>query len=218
MNPSDTIIQLVVARGVGDTERLNVHSGVLCKSSKFFQNAMKPEWTDMQAGPNIIDLPDDPVDVVSDYIRWLYYDTIADKQYEAVANTREERAEEAVKVFVVLAEAYVFGEKIVDIKYKNAVLQTIFTAQKAFCWNMGLESIKTVYEGTPQKSPLRRLIAENFAYMAYDDSEEGIGWMQFLETENCPREALADVAKTTIKVRPSRPDSRPGVGSYIEEE
>lgn len=215
-SPSDAIIQLVVARCVGDTERLNVHRGVLCKSSKFFQNAMKPEWTNMQAGPNIIDLPDDPVDVVSDYIIWLYYDTIPDKQYEAVANTREEKAEESEKVFVVLAEAYVFGEKMVDMKYKNAVLQTIFTAQKAFGWHMGPESLKIAYKGTPPKSPLRRLIAENFAYMAHDDSGKGVGWMQYLE--DCPREALVDVAKITVKVRPSRPDYSPGVGSYFEEE
>ncbi|CAN9430745.1 unnamed protein product [Alternaria alternata] len=216
MNPSDPIIQLVVARCVGETERLNVHRGVLCKSSKFFQNAMKPEWTDTQAGPNTIDLPDDPVDVVSDYIKWLYYDTIPDKQYEAVANTREERAEEAEKVFVVLAEAYVFGEKIVDTKYKNVVLQTMFTAQKAFRWSMGPESVKIVYKGTPPKSPLRRWIAENVAYVAHDDSKEGVGWMQFIK--EYPEDAKADMLEIIVKVRPSRPDSSPGVGSYLEEE
>jgi hypothetical protein len=176
---------------------------------------MKPEWTNMQAGPNMIDLPDDPVDVVSDYIKWLYYDTIPDKQYEAVANTHEERAEEAEKVFVVLAEAYVFGEKIVDMKYKNAVLQTMFTAQKAFRWNMGPESVKIVYEGTPPQSPLRRLIAENVAYIAHDDSKESVGWMQFFK--KYPEDAKADMLQSMVKVRPSRSDSSPGVGSYLEE-
>jgi hypothetical protein len=91
---------------------------------------MKPEWTDMQAGPNVIDLSVDPVDIVSDYIKWLYYDTIPNKQYEAVANTYEERE----KVFVALAKSYVFGEKIIDVRYKNAVLQAIFTAQRALHW------------------------------------------------------------------------------------
>ncbi|KAB2103192.1 hypothetical protein AG0111_0g8462 [Alternaria gaisen] len=170
----------------------------------------------MQAGPNIIDLPDDPVDVVSDYIKWLYYDTIPDKQYEAVANTREERAEEAEKVFVALAESYVFGEKIVDVRYKNAVLQTIIKAQNAFDWSMGPASVKIVYEGTPPKSPLRRLIAERVAYSAYDDSSAGAGWMQFFDTY--PKEALVDALKITVKVRERDSKSEPDVGSYVEEE
>ncbi|CAN9470207.1 unnamed protein product [Alternaria alternata] len=216
MNPSDTIIQLVVARCVGETECLNVHRGVLYKSSKFFQNAMKPEWTDTQAGPNVIDLSDDPVDVVSDYIKWLYCDTIPNKQYEAVANTREEKAEEAEKVFIALAKSYVFGEKIVDVRYKNAVLQTIATAIKAFDWNMGPESVKIVYEGTPPKSSLRRLIAENVAYKAHDDSEEGVGWIQSFKKYH--EDAKADMLEIIVKVRPECPDSSPGVGSYLEEE
>jgi hypothetical protein len=173
---------------------------------------MKPEWTDMQAGPNVIDLSVDPVDIVSDYIKWLYYDTIPNKQYEAVANTYEERE----KVFVALAKSYVFGEKIIDVRYKNAVLQAIFTAQRALHWYMGPESVKIVYEGTPPQSPLRRLIAENVTYMAYDDSKESVGWMQFFDT--CPREALVDALKTTVKVRPEDPESRPDVGSYLEKE
>ena len=34
-------------------------------------------------------------------------------------------AEEAEKIFVTLAEAYVFVEKIIDMKYKNAVTVSI---------------------------------------------------------------------------------------------
>jgi hypothetical protein len=177
---------------------------------------MKPEWTDTQAGPNVIDLSDDPVDAVSDYIKWWYYDTIPNKQYEAVADTREEKAEEAEKVFVALAKSYVFGEKIIDVRYKNAVLQTLFTAQKSFHWSMGPESVKIVYEGTLPKSPLRRLIADTVAYSAYDDSSAGTGWMQFFDMY--PREALVDALKTTVKVHPKDPASRPDVGSYLEED
>jgi hypothetical protein len=177
---------------------------------------MKPEWTDMQAGLNVIDLSDDPVDVVSDYIKWLYYDTIPNKQYEAVVNTREERAEEAEKVFVALSESYVFGEKIIDVRYKNAVLQTISTVQKSFDWSMGPESVKIVYEGTHPKSPLRRLIADRVAYSAYDDSSVGTGWMQLFDTY--PREALVDALKITVKVRARDLWSKPNVESYLEEE
>jgi hypothetical protein len=70
--PSDTIIKLRVKKLVGDTQALNIHRGVLCKISGFFRRAMKPEWTKLREQPDIIDLPDDSVQTVSDYIRWLH--------------------------------------------------------------------------------------------------------------------------------------------------
>ncbi|KAG9185359.1 hypothetical protein G6011_07903 [Alternaria panax] len=77
MNLSDTIIQLVVTQGVGVPELLNVHRDILCKSPKFFQNAVKPEWTNMQAALYTIDLPEHSIATVSDYVQWLYYDKIS---------------------------------------------------------------------------------------------------------------------------------------------
>jgi hypothetical protein len=217
-SPSDTIIRLLVPETKGNLKQgiLNVHLGMLCKSSLFFQRAVKPEWHGTEGALNSIPLADDVVGTVSDYIRWLYHGKIPINLHITGGDTREEKAEEMEKIHVLLAEAYVFGEKIMDVKYKNAVVEAMFAAKKVLDWSMGPESVSIAYEGTPSESPLRRLIAENIAHKAHDDSEKGIGWMQFFESY--PREALVEALKTMVKVRTSRCGSCPGMESYLEEE
>ncbi|KAH6870637.1 hypothetical protein BKA58DRAFT_440178 [Alternaria rosae] len=213
MDPTDPIIQLVVSSRVGETARLNVHRGVLCKSSEFFQNAVKPEWT--TEGERVVNLPEDSAPLVTGYVKWLYHDKITIKLYEARKHTTEERADEAEKVFILLAEAYVFGEKIIDAKYKNAVIETIIAACEASSWNMGPESVSIAYEGTPPGSPLRRMIAESIAYKAFVDSKEGVGWLHFIE--GYPRDVLVDALKAMVRVRP-KPSGKlcPSVYWYLE--
>ncbi|KAF5851405.1 hypothetical protein GGP41_004187 [Bipolaris sorokiniana] len=217
MEPSDPIVKLKVTKPAGDTENLNVHRGVLCKSSGFFRRATKPEWTELREQPDTIDLPDDSVQTVSDYIRWLYSGNTSIKLYYVGEDKRERVAEEAEKVFVMLAEAYVFGEKIVDTKYKNAVMETMIAAIDSSKWNPGPPSVDIIYKGTPSTSPFRRLIADKIACLAYDDSEEGAGWIDFFD--GYPREALADAIKAMVRVRPSpKNDCIISISSYLDKE
>ncbi|KAH7392184.1 hypothetical protein DE146DRAFT_790732 [Phaeosphaeria sp. MPI-PUGE-AT-0046c] len=201
--PSDIIIKLKVKTQAGGTEILNAHHGVLCKSSRFFQRATKPEWTTSREQPDIIDLPDYSVETISNYIRWLYCDHVPIKVYNEVKAKRTKRAEEAEKAFVMLAEAYVFGEQILDVKYKNAVVQAVIATIERSHWNLGPKSVNIIYEATPSTSPLRRLFADSVASRAYDDSDGGIGWIDYID--GYPREALVDAMKATIKAR-SRPE------------
>ncbi|KAL5371983.1 hypothetical protein PMIN06_012600 [Paraphaeosphaeria minitans] len=181
---------------------------------------LKPEWTGLRDCPNIIELPDDTVDTVSDYVKWLYAGSMPLTLYKAGAKDKREKvAEEAEKIFVLLAEAYVFGEKIVDTKYKNAVVRTVAAAQESSQWNMGPESVDIVYSGTPSGSPLRRLIAASVARLAYDDTEKGIGWMTFIDGYS--KEALADAMKATVrlrcKVEVDAKQNAKSLDSYLEE-
>ncbi|PVH95548.1 hypothetical protein DM02DRAFT_477908, partial [Periconia macrospinosa] len=214
--PSDDIIKLVFPKSNGDTDVLNVHRGTLCKSSSFYRKAMQSEWTKLREQPDVMQLRYEDVAVVKDYIRWLYSNNISITSNEAAYATVEKRAEEAEKVFVWLAESYVYGEQILDIDYKNAVMKAIFETQKKFNWNMGPASVRIVYEGTPSVSPLRRLIAERIARSAYDDSKSDVGWMHFVD--DYPREALVDALKMTIQVR-DRPKGGfvYDVSPYLEE-
>ncbi|KAL5376691.1 hypothetical protein PMIN06_012041 [Paraphaeosphaeria minitans] len=107
-----SIIKLVVPRPSGETEILSVHQGVLCKSSEFFKCMMEPEWAASRDSPNIIELPDETFETVSDYVKWLYAGRMPLTLYKADADGKGEKvAEEAEKVFVLLAEAYALGEK-----------------------------------------------------------------------------------------------------------
>ena len=203
---------MVVPSSAGETVRLNVHRGVLCKSSAFFKNAVKLEWATQEE--NVVNLPEDMAGTVINYIKWLYHDKIAIELYEAGDDKIEKKAEEAEKVFCLLAEAYTFGEKIIDTQYKNAVVKAMADAHTSSRWSMGPESVSIIYEGTPSGSPVRRLIADRFAHSAYYDSENEYGWMQFID--GYPREALADAMKLLLRLRKSEGRSPPDIESYLE--
>ena len=193
---------------------LKVHHGVLCKSSKFFQNAVKPEWTHQEE--RVINLPEDLADTVISYVKWLYCDKLAISQVlPPDALTPEKKTEEKDKIYVLLAQAYVFGEKMMDVKYKNAVLKAIYGLTNAFSKSMGSKSVCILYDGTPSGSPLRRFIAENTAHKAWHDSEKEVGWGSYFD--KCPQEALADALRAMVKIRPAKVDSLPGLHSYLEE-
>ncbi|KAI4907236.1 hypothetical protein J4E90_009738 [Alternaria incomplexa] len=213
MDPTDVIIQLVVPSSVGETVCLNVHRGVLCKSSAFFKNAIKLEWATQEE--NVVNLPEDSANTVIDYIKWLYYDKIETQLEEASEDTREKKAVAAEKAYCLLADAYVFGEKIIDLQYKEAVMKAIFATLKSYNWNMGPESVNIIYEGTPPGSQLRRFIAERIAYEAFVDSDEGVGWLQYIE--GYPRDVLVDALKVMVRVRPKlSADLCPSLDSYLE--
>jgi hypothetical protein len=71
------------------------------------------------------------------------------KLYDAGEDTREKVAREAEKVIVILADAYVFGEKIVDLIYNIAAMKTMLAAKESSKWNLGSNSINIIYKGTP---------------------------------------------------------------------
>lgn len=182
---------------------------------------MKPEWVERRDCPNSIQLPDDDVESVSDYIKWLYTGNMAQELYKkGKEDDRDRVAKEAERVFVLLARAYVFAEKILDMKYKNFVVRTVALAMKDSDWSMGPESVGVVYNHTPPNSLLRRLIADNFASIAHDDTEEVVGWMTFID--EYPREALADALKATVKLRrkveTTRRPSSISLEPYLEKE
>jgi hypothetical protein len=53
-----------------------IHESVVCKTSTFFDNAMKPEWASARPDPRRVDLSDEEPDIFSIYIHWLYFKTI----------------------------------------------------------------------------------------------------------------------------------------------
>lgn len=53
----------------------------------------------------------------------------------------KEKAEEAEKILVLLAEAYIFSEKTIDAKYKSAMLEMMLAAKKSLDRDMGPGSV-----------------------------------------------------------------------------
>jgi hypothetical protein len=202
-SPADPIVTLKV--GGGDQARLlRVHQGVLCKTSVFFQRAMKPEWANQRDEPHVIDMSDDSAELVEDYINWRYSGEISVVLFTGDVNgpnvKRDTFAAQAEEVYVALAKAYVFGDKVLDASYKNAVLSKIADAHKACNWTLAAKSSVIIYAGTTPGSSARRLLSDMIANDAYDDSALSVGWMAFIP--DLPQELLADAMKTMLKLRP----------------
>lgn len=89
-----------------------VHESVLCKSSKFFDAALKKEWEEGQR--RIIHLPDDDPDEVYAYIRWLYWKKLFVKTTD----------DEGKPVLLPVVRLYVLGERLLDDSFQDCVLNS----------------------------------------------------------------------------------------------
>lgn len=165
---------------------VNVHEKILCSSSAFFKNTMKPEWASSSAEPGSIELPDESVQVVRLYTHWLYVEVVPVKQDK-----------DALKL---LSRAYVFGEKFMDMKYKNAVLRRLIETMVALKTFPRSGSTNAIYEGTPSDSPARRLSVRFYAAHPHRESDTE-SWTRYIEGYS--RDFLVDVLKEVIKVRPA---------------
>lgn len=186
-SPADRIIKLVVG---SEKAILSVHAGVLSASSAFFENALKPSWM----ASDTIELSDDSVDAVTLYVSWAYQKAI----YVPDNGTRD--AHFFNKLTSVLVHAYIFGEKVTDVEFKNDVLGDLILALDEFNTYPPTTLMILAYEKTPSESPLRRLIADFSAYTAHEKVTSLFNAY--------PKELLFDIVETMAKVR-TVPKTRP---------
>jgi hypothetical protein len=193
----------------------NVHRGVLCKSSKFFKRAMQPEWAERRTDANTLDLSDDPVEIVTLYVQWLYYGQVPVTIFKGDDYDSAKRSCEAGKIFATLAKAYIFGEKVMDATFRNAILLKFIETERVFRWYPEVDVAAIVYEGTTAGAPLRRLISDWIAYNANGHA----GWLGYFD--KCSREMLADAIKNMATVRSFSSTNlaiHPANDTYLEKE
>ncbi|KAK3633506.1 hypothetical protein LTR56_015759 [Elasticomyces elasticus] len=143
-------------------ERFAVHESVVLHASDFVQLAMNGEWKEVctripsnyhcttdtitQAKERVIPLPEDQPAIFHAYQAWLYTHSI---------DTEASLAD--------LVKCYAFAEKLMDVFYKDAVMNRILRYIRTFHgFEPGL--VDFVYKNTPEGSPLRRLWCEIFAW------------------------------------------------------
>jgi hypothetical protein len=135
---------------VGDTEapkKFTVHEGIVKASSEFVRLALRGEWK--EASTRQIPLPDDEPAVFSVYQQWLYNSLIHTVRQD-LGFVSESDIE-----YELLVKAYIFGEKIIDVAFKNSVVDAITEKVNQFGFNTRLTSL--VFDNTTPASPLRRL-------------------------------------------------------------
>lgn len=111
----------------------------------------------------------------------------------------EEKAKQAERVYSVLANAFVFAEKIIDGTYQDAVMKRFLETYSTSGFTTGPECATIIYEGTLPGCSARRFLVDCVAYVAHDDSHAPVGWMTMIG--NYPHEMLAEALKLMTKIR-----------------
>ena len=168
----------VVTIVIGEKKvKIVVHKAILVESSKFFKKVVKPEWGAIRPDPGIIELEHMDLEIFKLYVNWVYFGTIKLSK------------EDINDVYTALAKAYVLGEELMDVKFKNDVLDTIIDVLwKLDDWPFG-EPVAIIYNGTTETSPARRLMVDVCAYYISIHSS------RTQEFKNCPKDFLLDAMK-----------------------
>jgi hypothetical protein len=163
---------------------------VIRKSSTFFDNAMKPEWASSRAEPRLVDLTDQDPEIFKIYLHWLYFKNVPTVITENFASSNPE--------FVTLAKCYILGEMLMDIGFKNAVLDALFDAIKYQPYYKarypGPKSTRIIYSGTVEGPPARHLLVDMWVTEATKD------WAEFM-TNNMLTAFTHDLAKALLGMR-----------------
>ncbi|KAK1086140.1 hypothetical protein LTR33_001711 [Friedmanniomyces endolithicus] len=157
----EEVVTLVVGE---EASPLVIHKQLICEHSLFFKSSMKEEWQEGQ--DRTIPLPDDRVEVVTLYVQWAYQEKILSHGHPTMAE--HDRAE-----LDQLIDAFAFGEKIQDGRFRDAVLDALIACASTpdtagARWFPAISGVKRAYQGTPESSPLPRLLVDLWARHAME--------------------------------------------------
>lgn len=147
---------------VGDQkEQLIVHADYLTLRCPFFAAALSNRtWKEAQT--RVIKLPEEDPSAVGLYLDWVYRDRLPTHSHYPV--------DQAGAVYLSLAKLYVFGERVLDVAIRNAIVEDFIAFSSVI--NHGLPgyqyypsaaAIDAIYEGTTEESPMRRLLVDLYA-------------------------------------------------------
>jgi hypothetical protein len=150
-----------------DEREIRVHQYLLYARSPYFAAAAKEDWKEGQE--RRVPLLHDKYVAVGLYVQWIYGGNIFSRP------SKEDGDHSAAHSQVSdLVEAFVFGEKLQDGDFKDAVIDSVIASinvpgKDGKCWCPVGPVIDRAYEGTPEGSPLRRRIVDILLHHGHRD-------------------------------------------------
>ncbi|KAK5126459.1 hypothetical protein LTR85_010695 [Meristemomyces frigidus] len=195
-----------------DAAKLIVHEQTIRSRSDFFDAALDKCWKEAQ--DRRISLPDDKADIVQRYCQYLY----SEKIYLTPTIFQKDVAKDTnlLPEYLVLAELYVFGEKIGDIPFKDAVIDAFLCRRsepvEGVRYSPITSAVDILYEGTMPGSPARRLMVDRHVRLGASH------WISD-KSEDQNKEFLMDLARTMLQIpRPLMSTANLDRGDYHENE
>jgi hypothetical protein len=145
-----------------EEKEFKVHEELLCNGSAFFASASNKEWVEVRK--HCISLPDDDPSIVDLYLQWIYSGRTFSRQ-------STDGAPEDGKEFDLLVDGFVFGEKVQNGDFKDAVVDALIKSfavpdKRGQRWCPAAPWVDRAYAGTPEGSPLRRLLVARYVFHA----------------------------------------------------
>lgn len=137
----------------------------------------------------MVTLSEEEVEVFSVYATWLYTNNFCILDNESRAQCR------------LLTKAYVFGEKVIDNAFKDAIIDSIVVSARVTRTFPGHLAVARIYDGTPPGSPARKLMVDMHVWDGH------AGWIDLENLEIFNKEFLADLSVALLTQR-SKPTSK----------
>lgn len=148
-----SVIKVVV--GPHDASRtFFVHEKLVVERAPFFERALNGQWK--ESDDKLVELPDDDPDVFFLYLQLLYTTKLHTRSNEPNKTSREYKR---------LVKLYVLAEKLQDVQTRNIVIEAMI-AKTRDEESFPPSSIHLIYDGTPEGSPLRKLVVDLFTDFA----------------------------------------------------
>lgn len=148
---------ITITVGTDLPETFHIHETILSERSTFFKAAVSKRWQEGRNGK--INLPEDDPSLAGAYFDWLYSFKIPSKSDQAV-NVLDDSDIDAEYEY--LSHMYVFGEKVVDDDFCNAVIDAIiakieFDSGDAYYYP-STKAVNILYEATAEGCPARKMM------------------------------------------------------------
>jgi hypothetical protein len=139
--------------GQGVTEDFTIHENLVTARSEFVRVALSRDWK--EARERVIELPDDLPDAFETYQRSLYTDIT--RPFNALGSKEDSQE------YKLLVRAYILGERFMDDKFQNDVVNAIID-KLVHSGSFDPSLTDMVYDNTPLGSPLRQLLLDIYAW------------------------------------------------------
>ncbi|KAM0710193.1 hypothetical protein Q7P35_002555 [Cladosporium inversicolor] len=142
-------------------EPLVAHERCLTKNSEFFQAALKKEWAEGQT--RLIMIPEDDLATMTDYLTFTYsHELPTSKLVDKCPPLTDDD-------WTSLAKLCILGERALDTCIRNAVVVEIARMSTTLDVEghmnfMGTAASNMLFDGTPEGSPIRRLIIDEYVF------------------------------------------------------
>jgi hypothetical protein len=175
------------------------YSNIICRSSDFFQAAIKGEWKDSQ--DKTVTLPETRPEIFGAYLGWLYTGQVDVKGNENVKYEQGMPDHERRKVSLNLIDAYRLGEYVHDHLFRNAVVDEMQALVNTT--RIVLNAKKTAYfwDSVSHSSTLAKLMVD---YWASDHDPGSFD----NAVAHLPHDFLMEIAKIGVREKHMKDNSR----------